>query len=190
METDSGVVRLDRLHAHPRRTTEHRANRRRRRRDGPDGGRSGRPIRHGPDHALGEEARRRAHHDGGSGRRLPSRRHRGPWRGPGHRRSVRHSRRRATSVGADLVSFHQPLPGPLDPFAAARDTDAWWRDWSERCTYRGPWREAVGTSLRVLKALTFGPTGGIVAAPTTSLPEWPGAPATGTIATAGFVTPP
>ena len=62
----------------------------------------------------------------------------------------------------------------MDPFEALRETEAWWRDWSARCTYDGPWREEVGTSLRVLKTLTFGPTGGMVAAPTTSLPEWPG----------------
>ncbi|HEX4406413.1 MAG TPA: glycoside hydrolase family 15 protein [Polyangia bacterium] len=69
---------------------------------------------------------------------------------------------------------HEDLPAPIDPFAALRETEAWWREWSGRCKYEGPWREAVGTSLRVLKALTFAPTGGIVAAPTTSLPEWPG----------------
>ncbi len=69
---------------------------------------------------------------------------------------------------------HQPLPPPLDPAEALRETDDWWRAWSARCTYDGPYAEAVGTSLRVLKALTFGPTGGIVAAPTTSLPEWRG----------------
>jgi GH15 family glucan-1,4-alpha-glucosidase len=69
---------------------------------------------------------------------------------------------------------HQPLPPPIDPAEALRETDDWWRAWSARCTYRGPYAEAVGTSLRVLKALTFGPTGGIVAAPTTSLPEWRG----------------
>jgi GH15 family glucan-1,4-alpha-glucosidase len=71
---------------------------------------------------------------------------------------------------------HEPLPCPLDPDDALRETDAWWRNWSARCTYQGDYAEAVGTSLRVLKALTFGPTGGIVAAPTTSLPEWPGGP--------------
>lgn len=69
---------------------------------------------------------------------------------------------------------HQPVPERVDPFAALDETNTWWREWSGRCKYRGPWGEAVGTSLRVLKALTFGPTGGIVAAPTTSLPEWPG----------------
>jgi GH15 family glucan-1,4-alpha-glucosidase len=69
---------------------------------------------------------------------------------------------------------HLPLPERLEPFEALRETEQWWREWSGRCKYQGPWQEAVGTSLRVLKALTFGPTGGIVAAPTTSLPEWPG----------------
>jgi GH15 family glucan-1,4-alpha-glucosidase len=69
---------------------------------------------------------------------------------------------------------HQALPEALDPADALHETEAWWRAWSARCQDQGPWREAVGTSLRVLKALTYGPTGGIVAAPTTSLPEWPG----------------
>jgi GH15 family glucan-1,4-alpha-glucosidase len=69
---------------------------------------------------------------------------------------------------------HDPLPERLDPFDALRETEAWWAAWSSRCAYQGPWRDAVVTSLRVLKALTFAPTGGIVAAPTTSLPEWPG----------------
>jgi GH15 family glucan-1,4-alpha-glucosidase len=69
---------------------------------------------------------------------------------------------------------HRPLPESLEPFDALRETEQWWQRWAAQCTYEGPWREAVGTSLRVLKALTFGPTGGIVAAPTTSLPEWIG----------------
>jgi GH15 family glucan-1,4-alpha-glucosidase len=69
---------------------------------------------------------------------------------------------------------HNPTPEPLDAFAALTDTDEWWRSWSARGSSDGPYSDAVGTSLRVLKALTFGPTGGIVAAPTTSLPEWPG----------------
>jgi GH15 family glucan-1,4-alpha-glucosidase len=69
---------------------------------------------------------------------------------------------------------HQEVPPAVDPAAALADTEEWWRTWSGKCKYQGPWREAVVTSLRVLKALTYGPTGGIVAAPTTSLPEWPG----------------
>ncbi|MFE8604488.1 glycoside hydrolase family 15 protein [Archangium violaceum] len=63
-------------------------------------------------------------------------------------------------------------PPALEVEAAVEDTEAWWREWSSRCTYaHGPWREAVLTSLMVLKALTYAPTGGIVAAATTSLPE-------------------
>jgi GH15 family glucan-1,4-alpha-glucosidase len=50
-------------------------------------------------------------------------------------------------------------------------TEGWWRAWARRCSYQGPWREAVIGSLNTLKALTFSPTGGIVAAATTSLPE-------------------
>ncbi|MDH8458304.1 glycoside hydrolase family 15 protein, partial [Klebsiella pneumoniae] len=49
-----------------------------------------------------------------------------------------------------------------------------WRDWTKRCTYAGKWSDAVRRSLITLKALTYAPTGGVVAAPTTSLPEWIG----------------
>jgi GH15 family glucan-1,4-alpha-glucosidase len=66
---------------------------------------------------------------------------------------------------------HKPLPPAVDPEVAMAGTAAWWRSWSGHCAAWGPWSEAVGGSLRVLKALTFGPTGGMVAAPTTSLPE-------------------
>jgi GH15 family glucan-1,4-alpha-glucosidase len=59
----------------------------------------------------------------------------------------------------------------VDPFAALGETERWWTEWSERCTYQGPWREGVMRSLIVLKALAHHSTGGIVAAPTTSLPE-------------------
>jgi GH15 family glucan-1,4-alpha-glucosidase len=53
-------------------------------------------------------------------------------------------------------------------------TEERWKQWSGGCTYRGPWRSAVARSLITLKALTYKPTGGLIAAPTTSLPEWPG----------------
>jgi GH15 family glucan-1,4-alpha-glucosidase len=59
----------------------------------------------------------------------------------------------------------------LDAHTAQMETESWWRDWARRCTYRGPYREAVVRSLMILKAMTYEPTGGIVAAPTTSLPE-------------------
>ena len=66
---------------------------------------------------------------------------------------------------------HQPAPAAIDTDAALEATERFWMDWSGRCTYRGPHREAVLRSLVVLKALTFADTGGIVAAATTSLPE-------------------
>ncbi|MGA7629429.1 MAG: glycoside hydrolase family 15 protein [Terriglobales bacterium] len=66
---------------------------------------------------------------------------------------------------------HRPTPEPIDVDAALQKTEKWWREWSGRCSYKGPWREAVLRSLITLKGLTFLPTGGIVAAPTTSLPE-------------------
>ena len=66
---------------------------------------------------------------------------------------------------------HERIPEPIDPRRALTETDAWWREWCGACDYEGPWRDAVERSLITLKALTYGPTGGIVAAPTTSLPE-------------------
>ena len=66
---------------------------------------------------------------------------------------------------------HAPVPGPIDPEQALQETEAFWADWSGRCTYEGSCRDLVMRSLITLKALTYAPTGGIVAAPTTSLPE-------------------
>ena len=61
------------------------------------------------------------------------------------------------------------LPG--DPVGALRDTEVWWSDWSARSRYHGCYQDAVQRSLSVLKGLTYAPTGAIVAAATTSLPE-------------------
>jgi GH15 family glucan-1,4-alpha-glucosidase len=66
---------------------------------------------------------------------------------------------------------HQPAPEPVHPDRALRETEHYWQQWLEQCTYDGKWRDAVVRSLITLKALTYAPTGGIVAAPTTSLPE-------------------
>jgi GH15 family glucan-1,4-alpha-glucosidase len=66
---------------------------------------------------------------------------------------------------------HLPIPAPIDPEQALRDTEQFWSEWSGRCSYRGLSRDLVMRSLITLKALTYAPTGGIVAAPTTSLPE-------------------
>jgi len=66
---------------------------------------------------------------------------------------------------------HRELPAAIDVDQALRDTESFWSDWADRCTYRGRRRDMVIRSLVTLKALTYAPTGGIVAAPTTSLPE-------------------
>lgn len=66
---------------------------------------------------------------------------------------------------------HLPVPDSIDPVAALKDTEEFWAEWSDRCTYQGDHRDLVMRSLITLKALTFAPSGGIVAAPTTSLPE-------------------
>lgn len=66
---------------------------------------------------------------------------------------------------------HLPHPEDRDPEQALRQTEEWWRCWSAKCTYQGKWRNAVMRSLITLKALTYAPTGGVLAAATTSLPE-------------------
>jgi GH15 family glucan-1,4-alpha-glucosidase len=66
---------------------------------------------------------------------------------------------------------HVRAPAMLDVRRELEKTNQLWRDWTSRCTYQGRWRDAVMRSLITLKALTYAPTGGIVAAPTTSLPE-------------------
>ncbi|MFJ1747006.1 glycoside hydrolase family 15 protein [Streptomyces sp. NPDC088116] len=66
---------------------------------------------------------------------------------------------------------HEPRPPLVDPYEALEHSLEDWEKWAARCRYEGPHRDAVVRSLITLKALTYGPTGGIVAAPTTSLPE-------------------
>ncbi|HEY2677290.1 MAG TPA: glycoside hydrolase family 15 protein [Steroidobacteraceae bacterium] len=69
---------------------------------------------------------------------------------------------------------HRQARTVIDAMGSLADTEAQWRGWSRRCGYQGPWWDSVVRSLITLKALTYKPTGGLVAAPTTSLPERPG----------------
>ncbi|MEW2115670.1 glycoside hydrolase family 15 protein [Streptomyces sp. NPDC005474] len=83
-----------------------------------------------------------------------------------------------TVAPGDRIAFtiswepsHKQPPALPEPEQSLEATEEFWREWVEQCTYHGPYREAVVRSLITLKALTYAPTGGIVAAPTTSLPE-------------------
>jgi GH15 family glucan-1,4-alpha-glucosidase len=69
---------------------------------------------------------------------------------------------------------HEPPPPEIHPFEALEDTKRYWHEWASKCLHYGPYHDDIHASLLLLKALTYGPTGGIVAAPTTSLPEWIG----------------
>jgi GH15 family glucan-1,4-alpha-glucosidase len=69
---------------------------------------------------------------------------------------------------------HDELPAKVDAEQALRDTEDFWMQWAAECEHEGPYHEEIHQSLLVLKALTYQPTGGIVAAPTSSLPEWVG----------------
>lgn len=74
------------------------------------------------------------------------------------------------------AASHLPEPVPVEPHHALADTEQFWRRWVQQCCYEGEWPEAVTRSLITLKALTYAPTGGLVAAATTSLPERIGGP--------------
>ncbi|MFF3501204.1 glycoside hydrolase family 15 protein [Streptomyces sp. NPDC003247] len=83
-----------------------------------------------------------------------------------------------TIAGGESVSFalswspsHAAPPEIPDPYDALVSTMGFWQDWVQQCSYDGPYLDEVVRSLITLKALTYAPSGGIVAAPTTSLPE-------------------
>ena len=96
-----------------------------------------------------------------------------PMRGEDFRTKAEFAISRGQTVPFTLTYFpsHEAEPGNKHPIHMLNETEAWWHEWSGHCTVEEPWREPVMRSLITLKALTYGPTGGIVAAATTSLPE-------------------
>ncbi len=96
-----------------------------------------------------------------------------PMTGEGMKTVARFRVSAGEEVSFDLTysASHLSPPQPTDVSAALATTTTFWRDWAEKCTLTGEWSDAVRRSLIILKALTYLPSGGIVAAPTTSLPE-------------------
>ena len=99
-----------------------------------------------------------------------------PTRGQGLRTVSEFTLNSGDTATFDLTygSSFEPAPTASDLDKCLHETEAWWHKWISRCTYHGPHAEVVERSLITLKALTYEPTGGIVASPTTSLPEQPG----------------
>lgn len=99
-----------------------------------------------------------------------------PLRGEGWRTIADFDVRAGQTVSFELTYSDSidPEPSKGDTASLLRTTEKWWRTWVSRCKYKGPFSPTVERSLIVLKALIYIPTGGIVAAPTTSLPEQPG----------------
>ncbi len=97
-------------------------------------------------------------------------------RGVGHSTVADFTVRRGERVPFTLAWFpsHESVPHAANPTRALSRTMSWWHDWTKKSGYDGEWSEIVQRSLITLKALTYAPTGGIVAAPTSSLPEFIG----------------
>ncbi len=93
--------------------------------------------------------------------------------GMDHRTEAHFAVDAGTHIPFELATFPSHLPPATAPDArvALDYTERWWRSWNETNTYDGEWADVVHESLVVLKGLTYGPTGGLVAAATTSLPE-------------------
>jgi GH15 family glucan-1,4-alpha-glucosidase len=91
----------------------------------------------------------------------------------GHRASTYFNVKKGDRVPMQLTWYasHEKAPGAIDVEKALASTESFWREWAGRCTYQGRWRDAILRSMITLKAMTYAPTGAIVAAPTTSLPE-------------------
>ena len=129
------------------------------------------PVRLRPGRSLGAQTQWRPGSDRRTRRPVPRHARRDARRRPHDRRRFHRGERRSRAVRADLVCFSRGAPRAINPEHALEETSAYWKQWSEKCQPHGEWHEAVVRSLITLKGLTYAPTGGIVAAATTSLPE-------------------
>ena len=170
----------DRLHAAARQGARHRAHRRGRQGLRPLPLGADDPLRLRPHRPVGAQARRTRQDTrvAIAGPDALCFRTRAETRGEDMRTVSEFSVDEGERVPFVLTWFpsHEEVPEPIDPEQALDDTETFWREWSEACPLElpGDWAALVRRSLIVLKALTYDPTGGIVAAPTTSLPEWIG----------------
>jgi GH15 family glucan-1,4-alpha-glucosidase len=97
-------------------------------------------------------------------------------RGVGRSTVAEFTVRRGERVPFSLAWYpsYRDMPRPRNATLSLSRTEKWWQSWAKKWTYVGDWTDAVQRSVITLKALTYAPTGGIVAAPTSSLPEWIG----------------
>ena len=170
--TDEGTVRIIDCMPIRERAPRGRAARRRGPRHGHHGDAADHPLRLRPGRPLGPPDRRDADR-GGRPRRAVAVDHGADPRHPTCPRwpSSRSPRGRPSPSPCRGTRPTSHRPGRWTPGYAIADTEQWWQEWAAQCTYDGEYRDAVVRSLITLKALTYEPTGGIVAAPTTSLPE-------------------
>ena len=171
-ETPTGKVKVIDFMPPARRGRGHRADRGGGPRCRPDARRTGPAVRLRPHRPLGPPRRARHPCHRRTRCRLPR------DRSAAARRTACRPSATSPSSAGERVPFvltwtpsHLYRPRTVDPEAVLASTETFWQDWSAKCTITGPYREAVQRSLITLKALTYDPTGGIVAAVTTSLPE-------------------
>ncbi len=149
---------------------------RRRPRQGADAMRAHHSIRLWFDRSMGSRHAHRFKGDRRPRHALPRHAHQVARRESAYRGRFHRYIRRETMLCAAVARFGREARDAPDANGSCDDTEQWWKQWADHCPYQGPHADLVLRSLIILKALTYLPTGGMVAAPTTSLPEFIGGP--------------